>query len=408
MDRALSRLRPEGRAFTLFLGMLAALPMLSIDISTPTLPLLPQALGATVTTAGLTISLFMVGFAAGQLVAGPRSDRAGRRPTLLLALGLYTAAGLACTLAVSGPMLVTTRLLQGLGAGACAVLSLAIVQDLFQGEAARIKRSYVAIVVGVTPILAPAIGSFLTELVGWRSVHAVLVLGGIALTLIAWVGFTESRQANAALAGRGFGYLLKDGPFLGIVLTNALSYAAIFAYITGSPLVILGVWRFPPFVFPMVFAATAIALTGGAWVSSWMARLGVPAGLLVRLSLFAQTVAGILLAAGIVTGLVPRAALLLPLVMVLFARGVIAPNLQHLAIERGGEQAGAASAGLGVLQLLAGAAASAVVAYLLPPFGAAAVGIPVAVLASAALLSWLWAAWITRQQQGVDPVSVVD
>ena len=293
MERPLPLLRPEGRAFTVFLGLLATLPMLSIDISTPTLPLLPAALGTTVTTAGLTISLFMVGFAGGQLIAGPRSDRAGRRPVLLLALGLYIVAGLGCTLAVSGPLLVTTRLLQGLGAGACAVLSLAIVQDLFQGEVARIKRSYVVIVVAVTPILAPAFGSFLTELAGWRSVHAVLVLGGCVLALITWAGFEESRPADAALARRGFGHLLKDGPFLGIALTNALSYAAIFAYITGSPLVILSVWQYPAMVFPAVFAATAIALSCGAWVSGRMAHRGVSAAILVRLSLLAQTTAGV-------------------------------------------------------------------------------------------------------------------
>lgn len=374
--------------------------MFSIDISTPTLPLLPGALGTTVTTAGLTISLFTAGFAAGQLIAGPRSDRAGRRPILLLALGLYTLAGVACTLAASGPMLVTTRLLQGFGAGACAVLSLAIVQDLFQGEGGRLKRSYIAIVVAVTPILAPAFGSFLTEFAGWRSVHAILVLGGAALTFIVWFGFTESRPANATLALRGLRHVLKDGSFLGIAVTNALSYAAVFAYITGSPLVILGVWQFPPLVFPAVFAATAIALTGGAWVSGWMAHRRVPAATLIRLSLLMQTSAGILLAAGIVTTLVPRATLLLPLLMVLFARGVIAPNLQHLAIERGGDQAGAASAGLGVSQLLAGAAASAGVAYLLPPFGAGAVGTPIAMLASAALLSWLAVAWVVRQRRG--------
>jgi len=252
-------------------------------------------------------------------------------------------------------------------------------------------------VVGVTPILAPALGSFLAEFAGWRSVHAVLVLGGFVLTLIAGGGFSESRPANAMAGLRGFRDVLKDGLFVGIALTNALSYAAIFAYITGSPLVILGVWQFPPMVFPAVFAAGAIALTGGAWVSSWMARRRVPATTLIRLSLLVQTSAGILLAAGIITTVVPRAALLLPLLMVLFARGVIAPNLQHLAIERGGDQAGAASAALGVSQLLAGAAASAGVAYLLPPFGAGAVGTPIAVLAGAALLSWLWAAWVARQ-----------
>ena len=402
-DMPLSWLRPDGRAFTVFLGLLAALPTLSIDLSAPTLPVLPGALHTTVTMAGLTISLFMAGFAAGQLVAGPRSDRVGRRPVLLAAVGLYTVTALACTLATSGAMLVATRLVQGIGAGACAVISFAVVQDLFTGEAARIKRAYVAVMVAVMPILAPAIGSVLTAFAGWRSVHAVLVAGGVVLGLVAWSGFGESRPARRGGEPAGIGSVLRDGPFVAVALSNALSYAAIFTYIAGSPLVIVGVWRLPPFVFPAVFAATAISLTGGALTSSRLARLGMPAGAVVRVSLLVQVVAGIALAICNETRL-SHAVLLAPLLAVLFARGVIAPNLQHLAIERGNDQAGVASAALGVSQLFAGAVASGVVAWILPALGARAIALPLALLASAALLSWVWADWLGNRKNEANQV----
>lgn len=389
------RIAAETRAFTALLGLFAALPALSIDISAPTLALLPRALGTSRIVAGLTLSLFMVGFAAGQWSGGRLSDRLGRRKVLLAALGCFTLASIACTASTSGAALVAARLVQGIGAGACSVQSFAIVQDLFEGDAARTKRSYVAVVFGAVPILAPALGALLIDLAGWRAVHAVLALGGALLLAVTWLGVSESRRIGRAdqapAPARFAARLLGDSRFVGITLANALSYGGIFAYIAGSPVVIIARMKLPALVFAAIFAATAIALTAGAWTSGRLSRRGFAASALLDSSLGAAAVAALALAASSLAGITSGAVLLPLLLVVLFTRGVIAPNLQHLAIERWQDQAGTASATLGVSQLVSGALASALVAVLLRNLGASAVAIPMALLAASALVVWRWA-----------------
>ncbi len=386
-------IRPNSLLFTVLLGVYAALPPLSIDLSAPTLPLLPAQLGTTETVAGLTLSLFMVGFALGQLAAGPISDVRGRRPILIFALAWFVLSGIACTLAPTGLVLALSRLVQGVGAGACAVIAFAMVQDLYEGDVARTKRSYVATIFAGTPILAPAIGSLLASQFGWRSVHAVLAVLGLLLLMTTLFGVAESRRADS-LAGTTTGALAfalhQDGAFLRIAATNALSYGVIFVYIAASPLVIIGELKYSSAVFAGVFAGTAFALTLGAWTNGRLSRRGIGPGALINPAFIATVAATVVLA---LTGLTEArpGLILLPLLMaVLFARGILAPNLQHLAIERGQDRAGAASAVVGVSQLLAGAGASAVVAAMLPAFGLDAVVAAMALLAASAFVTWRW------------------
>jgi MFS transporter, DHA1 family, multidrug resistance protein len=383
------RIAPQSFAFTLLLGVLAALPALSIDISAPTLPLIPTALGTSSTVSSLTVSLFMTGFAFGQLSGGRLSDRHGRRPVLLAGLACYTLAGIACAAALSGAMLLIARLTQGLGAGACFVLSFATVQDLFEGDNARTKRSYVTVVFGVAPMLAPAVGSLLSGLAGWRAVYAALALGGCGLFAVSALGVAESRpMAATEAAGAGHDRIRRDRTFVRITLANALSYGGMFAYIAGSPIVIIGQMHHSSAVFSAIFASTAAALTAGAWINGRLSRRGVQAVVILRPALAGAAGAGLALAAACLAG-ETSAAILLPLLLVMmFCRGTIAPNLQHLAIERWPNRAGAASAAVGVAQLLSAAAASAVVGIYLPNHGATAIGVPMALLATAALVVW--------------------
>jgi len=386
------RIAPRSFAFTALLGLFAALPALSIDISAPTLALLPQALGTTRTLAGLTLSLFMVGFALGQLGGGSLSDGYGRRPVLLGGLANFTLAGIACALSLSGEALAVSRLIQGFGAGVCSVISFAMVQDLFEGDAARAKRSYVTMIFGAVPILAPALGAVLTNLFGWRSVHGILAVAGGVLLAITWVGVAESKlmvsKTQRRANGGAIAPLWDDSRFLGITLANALSYGAIFAYIAGSPVVVMGQMGRSSAVFAAVFACTAAALATGAWTSGRLSRQGAAAPALVNPALLAAAAAAIALAVVSLFGFLSGAILVPLLLAVLFTRGIIAPNLQHLAIERQRQRAGSASAVVGVSQLLSGALASAVVAFLLQSFGPSAVAVPMALLAASAFVAW--------------------
>jgi len=310
---------------------------------------------------------------------------------LLSGLACFVCSGVGCTLAPSGLVLALSRLIQGCGAGACAVIAFAMVQDLFEGDVARTKRSYVATIFAATPIAAPAAGSLLVNLFGWRSVHAVLSVLGLSLLMITWLGIVESRRPRSATnltRGDMAGRLYKDIPFLRVAVANALSYGVIFVYIAASPLVIIGQLGYSSTVFASVFASTALALTLGAWTNGHLSRRGIGPHVLINPAFIGTIIATAVLALAGVTDTRP-AYVVVPLLMaVLFARGILAPNLQHIAIERGRERAGVASAMVGVSQLLSGAGASAIVAALLPAFGLKAVVVAMAVLAAAALAIW--------------------
>jgi len=301
---------------------------------------------------------------------------------------------LACVLSPTASALVISRFAQGVGAGSCSVLAFAMVQDLFEGDAARSKRSYVTVVFGVVPMFAPALGSVLSDLAGWRSVHGILALAGGLLLIVAWRGIAESRRTKLKVSdsplAAGARQIWRDSSFIGLAAANALSYGCVFAYIAGSPIVIMGQLGLSQAVFAGLFAGTALALTAGAWTSGRLARRGFGAAALLGPSLTAGAAVTIALGAASLAG-VTSGLVLVPLLLVMaFARGITAPNLQHLAIDRRRGQAGAASAVIGISQVLSGALASAGVAALLSHLGPAAVAIPMALLASAALLAWRW------------------
>ena len=350
----------------------------------------------------------MAGFAFGQFRGGRLSDRNGRRPVLIAGLACYTLAGIGCLLATSGPELVGFRLLQGISAGACAVIPFAMVQDLFDGDDARSKRSYVTVVLGGAPVLAPALGSLLSGFGGWRAVYVVLGLGGCLLLLTAPFAVPESRRPGQTSVARAAPRRLRnDTGFIGLALANALSYGAIFAYIAGAPIVIIGIMKLCPAIFSAIFASTALALTAGAWISGRLGRYGFDARALLNPSLAIAAASTLAMAAVSLAGRGSGILLLPPLLITLFTRGTIAPNIQHLAIERRREQAGAASAAIGVSQLIAGALASGMVAVLLPEFGVSAVAVPMALLAAGALVVWHWTGRIGRDAEplpGVLPV----
>ena len=139
------RLPPTSVAFTLLLGFLVALPSFGIDMSLPALTSMGAALGVAPKRAGLMMCLFMLGFAVAPLFYGPVSDRYGRKPVMVFACTLFAIAGIGCAFARSLPTLLVWRVVQGAGAGVSMTIALAIVRDLFEGQAARARLSYVAI-----------------------------------------------------------------------------------------------------------------------------------------------------------------------------------------------------------------------------------------------------------------------
>ena len=340
------------------------------------------------------------------------SDRYGRRPVLLAGLAGYTVAAVGCALSSSSLQLVSWRLVQGIAAGACAVLAFAMIRDLFEGDAARSKRAYVTVVFGLAPMLAPSVGALVLEWAGWRPVYAILSVGGLALLMAVAVGVAESRVAQTTRlqgpVGSAYRRVLSDRRFVGLAAVNALSFGGMFAYIAGSPMVLMGHAGVTASAYGAIFAVTAASLTAGAWTSGRCASAGVGSRRLLWLSLTmaAASAVALMLLLAIHTTSLP---LVVPLLLVnLFCRGVVAPNAQHLALEPIAEQAGTAAAAVGVMQILTGALASAMVAALLPWCGPFGMTFVMASLSLASLGLWIWISMTPEPTGSPRPIAATE
>jgi DHA1 family bicyclomycin/chloramphenicol resistance-like MFS transporter len=386
-------LRPQSLAFTFLIGALAALPPLSIDLGLPALTLLESSLGASHTQAALTLSLFLAGFGVSQLVMGPLSDRYGRRPVMLAGMALYALAGLGCALSSSIEALLAFRLLEGIGAAGGTTLAMAVVRDSFDGQAGRIKMSQVSMVITIAPIIAPTLGGLLLLVfLDWRVIYATLALAGAALVAAVWFGLAESRPplpgARLDLLGR-YAAVFRHRRTMGYVLVNTLGSGGLFAFIAGSPMLLMGTMGVSTAVFGLLFATTSSGILLGSTINNILARRGVGARapLAIGLSLAPLAALGAALVAG--AGIVSVATFIPFVVVVGICRGLTTPNITHAALEPVPHHAGVTAALMGAGQMLCMAVASVVVAEMHDDFGALGVALTMLGFLSAGLVAWL-------------------
>jgi DHA1 family bicyclomycin/chloramphenicol resistance-like MFS transporter len=381
-------LHPESLAFTLLIGALAGLPPLSIDMGLPALPLLQASLGADSTEGAMTISFFFAGYGLAQLVLGPLSDRIGRRPVLLTALSLYTAAGAGCALAPTIPPLLACRFAQGVGAAGGTVLAFAVVRDVYCGAAARAKLSAISMVFSLAPVIAPTLGGLLLMVGGWRANYGVLTAAGLTLTTCAALGLDETRVPGPRQGGI---YLpvLRQPRTVGYALVTSLNGGAVLAFVTGSPLVLLDSLHLSSIGFGIVFAAVASGIVTGAWVNGRLARRGVAPRWPLGFALVSAPSAALIFCALAALGRLHLSAMIPLLLTSTFSRGLVSPNAMHAALEPVPNAAGAASALAGSLQMLMGSVAGLAVGALYPALGAGAMGVTMAGFSLAALTAWI-------------------
>ena len=362
-------IRPQSAAFTMFVAALVGLPALAIDMSLPGLSAITAGLGVDLGLGSLTLSTFLVGFGASQLVFGPLSDRYGRRPVLAWGLSLYVLGGLACAVAPTFRLLLAARVVQGAGAAAGTVLAIAMVRDCFEGAAAHSRLAYVNAVMNVAPMVAPVIGSFMLVLVSWRGIYGLLAGIGVLIWLLAATGVPETiRQRNPYATRpltllRSYLRVLRHRRATGHSLVGCALFANMFAFISGSPAVFIDQLGLSRPAFSGIFALTSAGLVVGALaagrlahtrVAHWFLSGGLIAMLLASAGLLAMSLAG-----G-VSVVAATALLLLDYIAVGFAM----PSVVHGAIEPFPEMAGVASAVNGSVRMAGGAIASAVVTAL--------------------------------------------
>lgn len=355
---------PERRRI-LLLGAIIALAPLSIDLYLPALPTIEDALGGDAAQAQLTLSAYFLGLALGQLIYGPVSDRIGRRKPLFFGLALYAISALGCAFATSMDALIALRLLQALGGCTGMVVVRAMVRDLYTPQEMAKVLSRLVLVMGIAPILAPLIGSWIFVAFGWQAVFGVLVAYGLGCLFLAARVLPETLKApsEALQFGRvlkGYGRMLSHRRFMGYALSGGIAQASMFAYIAVSSFVFIDVYQFTPTQYGLLFGINAFGLIMGSQLNNWMLQR-YRSEQVLKTALLSYALFGLTLAALATFEIGGLPGLLVPLWCCIASLGFTFPNSTAAAMAPFGDRAGMASALLGTLQYGLAAIASAVV-----------------------------------------------
>lgn len=335
----------------LTLGLLTAFAPFAMDMYLPAFPAMTADLGTSTVGVQLSLTAFLAGAGAGQLVFGPVSDRYGRRGPLLVGTAACVLASLATALAPSVVVLVAARVAQGLFGAAGMVIGRAVISDLAHGWAAARAFSLLMLVGSVAPVIAPLLGSVLVGGVGWRGVLLV-VLGIAVLMLVASVLVVpeshplEKRSHRRRTAG-GRSALL-SAPFIAWTLALCFSFSALMAYIAASPFLFQVTMGLSPVGYGLMFGGTALLLVLSGALASRLASRVPPA------STMTTGIVAMLAASAVLTVLValdvPPLWFAVPLVVVVSSLGLVMGNGTALALATVPHEAGKGSAVIGAVQ----------------------------------------------------------
>jgi len=363
-------LRPDTLAMTAVLAMLTALGPLSTDFYLPSLPEIARVMETDFAGAQATLSAFLFGYAAGQVVWGPLSDRLGRRPVLMMGLCLFIATTLACAFAPSVEALVGARFAQALGASGPIVLGRAMVRDLYEGPRAGRELARMGMIMGLVPAIAPVIGGVLQTAFGWRSTFlASLVFAVAMLTIIVTIMPETLRQRSpdglslpAIL--RGYRLLLQNRAYRVYVALTALAYAGLFAFISGSSFVLMGVYGLSAPVYGLSFGCAVLGFILGTIIAQRLVgRRGLDG--VIALGVACLAGGGLAMLAFVATGFGGPFGVIGPMALYACGIGLTMPQAQAAAMMPFPERAGAASSLTGLCQMLFAACVGLLVGHLL-------------------------------------------
>jgi DHA1 family bicyclomycin/chloramphenicol resistance-like MFS transporter len=397
-------LDPNSRAFRVMLGAQSMVSSLAIDMSLPALPAIAVAFSADAGQVQLTISLYLLGYALGQLFYGPLSDRFGRRPLLIIGVTIYTVSGFACMAAPTIEVMNLMRLAQGLGGCVGVVVSRAAARDYFSGSGLAQTLSSITAFQAFGPLLAPVLGGVLATYAGWRSIFLVQGLFAAFMLAVTWFGFAESLpQANPyAIAPRhllrNYWTFFSNPRCIGFALVSACVFGGLFAVLSASPFVLINLYGLSSELFGFFFGASVLGYMLGAFGNRRLLLKGVSGDTLMRYGLVVLVVAGfaMLLFASQRWGGV--AGIMFPYVAYCVAISFVQSNSVAAAMEPVPHMAGTGASLMGAIQMASAAGAGWLVNLFFNGTGTP-MGVAMAVAAVGALASY----WLIARRQKLRP-----
>jgi len=337
--------------YIILLGALTALGPFTIDLYLPAFPVLQSEFQTTSAAIQLTLTGTMIGFAIGQLIVGPLSDKVGRRVPLLTVTALHVAASVCAALAPNLELLSVARVFMGAGAAAGGVVAAAIVRDLFGGRRLVVMLSRLALVSGVAPVLAPLVGSALLLLMPWRGIFIVLGVYGAVMLVAAAIFIPETlprarrHEKGAQTVWQRYKSVFTDRVFLGVLVIGGMTFSGLFSYLSSSSFLFQGEYGFDPQQYGLLFAANSVGVVVGVQVASRLAaRFGPQWVLAWSTGVLVLAASAIIVTDQLGLGLWGT---VVPLFVFMTACGFTFPCVQVLALDRHGKAAGTAQSIIG-------------------------------------------------------------
>lgn len=347
----------------LILGSLTALGPFSIDMYLPGFAGIAKDLNTTVANVAMTLSSYFIGISAGQLLYGPLLDRYGRKKPLFIGLLVYILASLGCVFVKDIDTFIGLRFIQAVGSCAATVSSVSMVRDLFPVRDIPKVFSLLMLVVGLSPMLAPTVGGYVTDAYGWHMVFLILMFIGIIILFAAQFGLPNSYSPDSSISLKpkpillNFASVLKEPQFYTYAFTGAIAFSGLFTYVAASPILFMDIFKVDAKTYGWIFAFMSLSFILASQLNSvllkWFSSEKMIYGALVMQSVIAVT---FLISS--INGLLGLYETIAMLFLFLACLGISNPNTAGLTLAPFARNAGSASALMGAIQLGLGAMAS--------------------------------------------------
>ena len=342
--------------------LLAAITMTgtaALHIFIPALPAIATAFKTSQHTAQLTITLYLVGMALGQLVYGPLSDRFGRRPILIWSQAIYLSGLLLALVAPSIGILLAARILQSVGSCGALVLGRAMVRDVAGSQNAARQLATLGLIMAITPAVSPAVGGLVSVWLGWRAIFALLALIVSMLLIIVLKRLPETNVAKISLPGplallMGYVTLWRTPSFRRFTIAGACSATSLYGFFAAAPFLLTRTMHQPPESVGFYCLLTVIGMMTGSFAARQMARRVS----IIRAARLGNTLcvsSAVALSLISLTNQLNIFSLMAPLVTYAVGVGIVSPNTLAGLMNTHPERAGAASSLYGFLQMACGA-----------------------------------------------------
>lgn len=352
----------------LMLGLLSAIGPFSIDMYLPGFQSIATDLNTSIDHIQLSLTSFFIGIASGQMIYGPLLDRFGRKKPLIVGLLIYILASIGCAFTESADNLILLRFIQALGSCGGMVGARAMVRDYFPPTETAKIFSMLMLVIGVSPILAPTVGGFVIANWGWHYIFIVLTF--IALSILIGVLFflPESKKPDKSISLKpkpiikNFWSVFINPKFFIYSLVGGISSSGLYAYLSGSPYIMMELYGLNEKQYGWVFAIIAFGLITSSQLNNFMLNY-FKSESIAKYALLVQAMIGLVLLYSALNGNLSLTGITVLIAAFLACQGFVFPNTSALALNPFTALAGSASALLGSIQLGIGAIASVLVSF---------------------------------------------